>query len=386
VLHALLLFSVAVGLGVLLLAVFSLAATPRLSRAGPLAPPKRWPFVSVIIPARNEQREVEAAVRSHLAQDFPDFEVIVVEDCSTDATPRILERLAVGEPRLRVVPGREPLPGWLGKPHALHLGAQKARGELLLFVDADVRYDPRTLREAVTFLAAHRLDFLALLPQFVMRGFWENVLMPFLPLVYFSGPAILANSDRVRWLGAGGGAGNLVRRRAYEEIGGHAALRGSVIDDVGLACRAKRAGFRCRGVLSEDRVSVRMYRGFREIWNGFTKNIAYAFQGWLGALFLFLTIATTIPALLPSLVLLSALMGAPVASTDAVLATIAFATAVAARTVVALAFHGPIWPAPTHPLMAAVWTGIIGRSLYWKLVRREVRWRGRRYDAEVARF
>jgi chlorobactene glucosyltransferase len=386
VLYALLLLSVAIGLGVLLLAVLGLAATPRLSRAGALAAEEPRPFVSVIIPARNEERDVEAAVRSHLAQDFPDFEVVVVEDCSTDATPRILEKLGAREPRLCVVPGREPPPGWLGKPYALHLGAQRARGELLLFVDADVLYDPRALREAVAFLGAHRLDFLALLPRFVMRGFWENVLMPFLPLVYFSGPAILANSDRVRWLGAGGGAGNLVRRHAYEAIGGHAALRGSVIDDVGLACRTKRAGFRCRGVLSEDRVSVRMYRGFREIGNGFTKNIAYAFQGWLGALFLLLTLAMTIAALLPSMVLLSALMGAPVASGDAVLAAIGFATAVATRTVVARAFHDPLWPAPTHPLMAAAWTGIIGRSLYWKLVRREIRWRGRRYGAEAARF
>jgi hypothetical protein len=94
----------------------------------------------------------------------------------------------------------------------------------------------------------------------------------------------------------------------------------------------------------------------------------------------------TIAALLPSMVLLSALMGAPVASGDAVLAAIGFATAVATRTVVARAFHDPLWPAPTHPLMAAAWTGIIGRSLYWKLVRREIRWRGRRYGAEAARF
>lgn len=383
--HALLLFSLAAGAAVTVLLAVNLGAMPRLSLAA-RPPPARWLSVSVVIPARDEERDLEAAVRSHLAQDYPDLEVIVVDDRSTDATPRILERLAGEDARLRVVSGSDPPPDWLGKPHALHLGAAQARGDLLLFADADVLYDRRTLRESVTLLEVERLDFLCLLPRFVMRGFWENVLLPNILLSYFFGPAILANSDWFRWFAAGGGAGNLVRRDGYDAIGGHAAIRCSVIDDVRLAFRAKQAGLRCRAVRAEDRISVRMYHGFREVCDGFTKNVAYLYQGWIGVLVLLLSLASIVPAVLPTAVLLAAVLGAPVSSADVGLSALGFAMAIVARGAMALALREPLWAAVTNPLMVAVWTGIIGRSLYWKLVRKEVRWRGRRYDAARASF
>jgi chlorobactene glucosyltransferase len=377
----------ALGMGVFVAVVFplNLLTIRRLSaRSHPVL--GAAPRVSVIIPARNEEREISEAVRSHLSQDYPNFEVIVVDDQSTDGTREILDGLRRGDSRLRIARGKEPPEGWLGKPHALYLGACEATGEILLFVDADVRYDPRTLREAVGFLERRRIDFLALFPGFAMEGFWEKVLMPYIAVSYFFGLGFLANSDRHRWVAAGGGAGNMVRRRAYEAAGGHAAIRTSVIDDVRLAMSVKRAGFRCRIVEADDRVRVRMYRGFGEIFDGFTKNIAYIFQGLFGHLLIAFMTLFVFASLAPVATLLEAIIGFRVPRADLLLAGGIFAFGILMRAILALYLRYPLWTALTQPLMAAVWGAIMLRSLYWRFVRREVLWRGRRYDAAGARF
>lgn len=377
----------AVGMGALLLFVIlpvNFAFTPRLSR--PRRRPARLPRVSVVIPARDEERAIERAVRSHLSQDYPDLEVVVVDDRSGDRTGEILAGLARGDRRLTVVQGSDPPAGWLGKPHALHLGARAATGELLLFADADVVYDPRTLGEALSLLDGGRFDFVALLPRFETEGFWESVLMPYVLGAYFGGIGFLANLDRPRWVAAGGGAGNLIRRSVYESLGGHAALKDSVVDDVHLAWKTKRGGFRTCAVRAEDRMSVRMYRGLVGVVNGFTKNIAYTLNGLLGAVLFALTAAITALWVVPPLALAAALLGAPVAPRDALLAAAAFALVVAARLVAAAALRDKLWPAITHPIMAAVWGFIICRSLYQRIVRRRLTWRGREFDARIARF
>jgi chlorobactene glucosyltransferase len=371
-------------LGAIVLPV-NLAAFPRLSRAAKKRAPASFPRVSVVIPARNEEKDIERTVRSHLAQDYPDLQVVVVDDRSVDRTPEILTTLAREDPRLTVVAGSDPPADWLGKPHALHLGARAADGELLLFADADVRYDPRALRDAVVVMEDRGLDLLAFFPRFENRGFWENVLLPFLSVAVFLGFGFLARFRRVP-LAMGAGAGNLVRRRAYEAVGGHAAIRKAVVDDVRLAVVAKRAGFRVAAFRAEDRVAVRMYRGFRQVWNGFTKNVAWAYSGAGGVVLFALTVLLLAVAIAPAVVLIAAAVGASVPAADVRLAAALFVSSILVRGVLAHALRGPTWPAATHALMAAVWAGIIGRSFYWKLVRKEVLWRGRRYDAAGAGF
>jgi chlorobactene glucosyltransferase len=356
----------------------------RLDPSRPM--PGRPPSVSTVVPARDEERGIEEAVRSHLAQDYPDHEVIVVDDRSTDGTARILSRLAAEDPRLRVIAGVEPPAGWLGKPHALFQGARAARGELLLFADADVRYAPDALRQAVALLEERGLDLIALFPRLEMRGFWENVLMAYLPVSYFFGPAFLLNSDRQRRAAAGAGAGMLIRAEAYRAAGGHEALRASVIDDLHLATRIRRAGGRCRMVRADRVMRLRMYRGFREIVDGFTKNIAYVFEGAWGFFLGISTAYSFVAWSLPAVVLGASAFGAPVPRADVLLAAAGVALMLAARVGVALFLDYPLWPALTHPFMAAVWIGIMARSFAWRFLRREMRWRGRTYPAATARF
>jgi chlorobactene glucosyltransferase len=373
-------------LGAIVLPI-NLAAIPRLSRKAAALRGARYPRVSVIIPARNEENEVERAVRSHLAQDYPDLQVVVVNDRSTDRTGEILRALNRKDPRLIVVDGREPPEGWLGKPHALWQGAQVAGGEVLLFADADVRYHhPRTLSEAVAVLEEGRLDLLAFFPKLEMRGFWENVLLPYLAVGVFLGFGFIAAQRRIRGLALGAGVGNLVRRRAYDAVGGHAALRNSVVDDVRLAIELKRAGFSVVAMRAVDRVTVRIYHGFRGVWNGFTKNIAWAFPGAGGVVFFALTILLLVVSVTPAGVLVAAALGAPLSGPDVSLAAALFAATIVLRAALAAALSDPLWPAATHPIMAAVWAGLLGRSLIHRYVRKRLTWRGREYDARRTRF
>lgn len=365
--------------------IFNLAVTPRLARRRlPQGEPS--PRVSIVVPARDEEREIGAAVGSLLAQDYPDFEVVVVNDRSTDRTGEILAAMEDPASRLRVVAGSEPPEGWLGKPHALAIGAREASGGLLLFADADVHYHPLALGEAVAAMRALEADFLCLLPRIEGRGFWENVLMPYVIASFFLGPGFLANGDWPRWFAVGGGAGNLIRRDVYDRLGGHETLKNSVVDDVRLAFTARGAGFRTRVVRAEDRVSVRMYRGFREVWDGFSKNTAYIFNGATGVLLLFLTAVLIAAAIVPPAVLLAAAGGLKAPAGDIGLAAGAFALLLAGRVILAVALRDPVWPALAHPFMAAVWAGMIGRSLYYRIVRRTLTWRGREFDARAARF
>ena len=340
----------------------------------------------MVIPARNEERGIGAAVASHLAQDYPGLEVIVVDDQSTDSTGAILAGLAREDARLRVVTGVAPPPGWLGKTHALWLGASEATGEVLLFADADVIYRPGALAAAVEYLESSGADLLCLLPRIELAGFWEGVLMPYLPNAFFLGPGFLTNCDRVRGMAAGGGAGNLVRRSAYERSGGHAAIRDSVVDDIHLALRVKNAGMRTRTVRAENHVSVRMYEGFREVVDGFTKNVAYAFSGPFGVGFAFQMGIGIVLTLAPAAVLLGALAGLPIAASEVRLAALGYGLYALTEAVLALALGSPIWPIWTHPIMSAVWAGIICRSFYQRIVRKRLTWRGREFDARGARF
>lgn len=340
----------------------------------------------MVVPARNEEAGVEAAVRSHLAQDYADFEVVVVDDRSTDSTAEILGRVASDHQRLLVVRGVEPPAGWLGKPHAVSQGVSRASGEILFFADADVRYHPHAMREAVALLRSRDIDLLALFPRLEMRGFWENVLLPYLPQSFFFGAGALLNTDLQRRWAAGGGAGMLVRREAYERAGAHSVLRASVIDDLHLAINVRQSGGRCRFAMADDRMFLRMYRGYAEVRDGFTKNIAYAFEGLTGVLLVLFTVFSMLAWIVPPVVLAAALLGAPVAGRDVGLAAVAFGAIVAARLGMSIALRYPLWTAVTQPLMAAAWIEIIVRSFVRRFLRREVEWRGRRYDAKDAGF
>jgi cellulose synthase/poly-beta-1,6-N-acetylglucosamine synthase-like glycosyltransferase len=230
------------------------------------------PLVSVIVPARNEARHIEVALRSMLAQRYPALEFVAVDDRSEDATGVMLDRLAALEPRLAVVHVTELPSGWLGKNHGLWLGAARARGTFLLFADADVEMHPDVVSRAVRYAEEHRLDHLTLAPEIHMPGL---LLQAFVVGFMLSFNAYMrpwkARDPKSRHF-VGIGAFNLVRAEAYRRAGGHERIALSPVDDVKLGKLLKRAGMRQDIVLGGGMAWVEWYRTLGELVHGLEKN------------------------------------------------------------------------------------------------------------------
>lgn len=275
----------------------TLLNTLTLRRLEDAPEPSVWPAVAVLVPARNEEETIERCVCTLLAQMYPHFSVWVLDDASTDRTPDILARLAAEDSRLHLLRGA-PLPdGWLGKPWACQQLAQAVDADLLLFVDADTEHHPHLVRDAVAALIAGQADLLSAIPHELTPTLAEKLTVPIIPwslLTHF--PLTLA-----RWLGwpvfaAAIGQMMLFRREAYQAVGGHAAVRREVAEDMALARLVARRKLRWRLLDGTGRIACRMYRSPGAVWEGFGKNLFPVFGRnlllflfvwlWLGVVFL----------------------------------------------------------------------------------------------------
>ena len=234
------------------------------------------PRISVCVPARNEERGVEACLQSLLNQDYSNFEVIAIDDHSTDSTPDIMQALAQEYSHLKVLEGINLPEDWLGKPFALHQAFKVSQGEYLLFTDADLVFKSTALNTAVHVMRERKLDVLTLMPKAEFGSFWEQAVQP----VIFGFIASLTRFKNVNNPGhksaMGFGAFLMFRRAAYEKIGGHEAGKADVLEDVLIAKRAKRAGFKLLVADGKQLFSIRMYFGLKEIWFGWQKNMFLA--------------------------------------------------------------------------------------------------------------
>lgn len=251
-----------------------------LSRQKPLLPTgdlrltaRDAPMVSILVPARNEQHRVlSGCIRSILAQDYGRFEVIAVNDRSTDATGAILETLAKSDERLRVIEGQEPASGWLGKPYAMQQALNHARGEWILATDADMIFDTAALRTAMDRTLEVKGDAMTLIPHFESGSFWERVMIPtwgWVLLMY----SLFYRIGNPKTRGAVGiGGFFLIRRSVLERLGGYELLKNEVMEDVRLAEMIKLSGARLFTEHAPNLVSTRMYSNFGEMWECSTKN------------------------------------------------------------------------------------------------------------------
>lgn len=237
--------------------------------------PQPPPRVAVLIPAKDEAGQIEQCVSCVLAQDYPNFEINVVDDRSTDGTGEILDSIAAKDSRLRVVHLKEGSlpPGWGGKSWALHNGLEQANGDWLLFVDADVQLKPDVMSATVGRAVERKYDLISILPTFVSGTFAESLLQP------LAGAATTAmfvvswtNSDKRKKSAFANGQYLCVRREAYEAVGGHEAIRGTLSEDVALARKLKASGYRPRLGWGDTWATVRMYQGFGAIFRGWSRN------------------------------------------------------------------------------------------------------------------
>jgi len=236
------------------------------------------PFISVCVPARNEARGIRACLTSLLNQNYPHFEVIAVNDHSTDRTGDIIQSLAGEYSNLHAMDG-QPLPsGWLGKPFALDQAARQAKGDYLIFTDADPVFQPHALNTAVHAMTTRELDMLTLMPGTEFGSFWERAVQPviFGFIVALSRFKKINSPDHTAAMGFG--AFIMVKKEVYERIGGHEGVKYEVLEDVMLAKRAKKAGCKLLAADAKSIFSIRMYHSLKEIWTGWRKNIFIAMK------------------------------------------------------------------------------------------------------------
>jgi glycosyltransferase involved in cell wall biosynthesis len=230
------------------------------------------PRVSIVIPARNEERNLEEALRSVLAQDYPNVEIVVVDDRSTDRTGEILDRMAAADPRVRVVHVKELPPGWLGKNHALELGSEGAGGDFLLFTDADVVMEPTALRRAVAHMEARGLDHITISPEIERTSLLYEMFIGTFAVFFamYTKPWKVGDPKSSRHIGIG--AFNLVRTSAYRGVGGHRPIALRPDDDLKLGKLLKKNGYRQEFLYGHGMLRVEWYASIRELIQGLMKN------------------------------------------------------------------------------------------------------------------
>ena len=361
------------------LSIRNYRALPEVAREAPGADDETAPIpsVSIIVPARNEERNVSRLLASLTTLDYPNYEIVVVDDGSTDRTAAIARDAARRSPApMRVLSAPRPQPGWTGKNAACAFGAEQATGDWLLFTDADTEHGRPSLRLAMRTAREHGAAALSLFTQQECWSFWERLLLPFAYQQYFAGvrPQRLT---RTTGPALANGQYFLIARGAYAASGGHAAVRASLIDDVALATALKRAGYPplpCRG---ERLVRVRMYQSLGELIEGFTKNSFQFLREQRGSAALVVLGTACGAGVLPGAIG-AALYGGPAARA---LGGCAYAIQVAGLIPWARAFQTPLRYALLAPVAALVFTGIALSSLLHVLTRRPVRWKGRGYPA-----
>jgi chlorobactene glucosyltransferase len=337
--------------------------------------PRSWdhsaPLVSVLVPARSEEERIGGCLASLLAQDYPNLEVIVLDDESDDATASVV--LAMADHRVTLVAGESTPAGWTGKNWACHQLSQKASGDLLCFVDADTLLEPETISSAVGALVAAEAGLVSMLPRTGRTSLMGQTVLPMVSHATFGlFPARAIHSPRFPTIAAAFGPFMLLTRDAYQAAGGHAAHPRSVVDDVQLSRGVKSSGRRIRLLDGTDLIQTGWYRTVEEIWTGFAKNAypALGYNPWVAAAALFVLA----PLLLsPVAQVAFGLLEGHVPTTALWLLLLM----VANRALTAVFGRDSLWSTPLHPFTLAFWAATLAWSVFLATTQRQVMWKGR---------
>lgn len=352
---------------------------PSLSEA---PAPSTGSLVSVIIPARNETRTIERVIESVLSSSYQPFELLVVDDRSDDDTAARVAAIAEGDPRVRLVRG-EPLPeGWFGKPWACVQGWRVARGEILVFTDADTRHQPLLLSHAAGGLAAERADLLTISPRQRCETFWERLVMPqvWLLLGVRFHPRVVNRARRARDVIANGQF-IMVTRAAYEAVGTHEVVRGDVAEDLALAHAFFAKGLKLYFAFGEELMETRMYESLPHLIEGWSKNFylggrrSFPDEPIRRALVPLALAGAMAFWLVPPVTLVITAGGAGAWGAAAATAT---AVSAAFWMLISIGMRVPAWYGLLYPLGSLIVLYIVARSTFRG--NRRVEWRGRTYS------
>ncbi len=354
--------------------------------AKPVMPPENGPKISVIVPARNEERNIRRCVEALLAQTYPIFEVIVVDDRSTDRTGDILDWLAAQHERIKIIQGRDLPEGWAGKPYALTQGAAAATGEWLCFVDADTFAKPEALAAVYHGALDTKADLYTIMTAQEMGTFWEKVVLPLIMTALSVGFSPRKVNDPDTKDAIANGQFIFIKREVYEKTGGHSAIRESIVEDKDLALLVKDSGYRLIVADGRQVASTRMYTSLAEMWEGWTKNIFFGLRGRksllvLGAFGAFLALAAAL--LLPLWSLAGLIWWSAGGGSEALIvlaeAGLLWAYLIFWRVRASRSMGISGWYALTTPLGAGIFAAMMLASTWKVLSGRGVTWKGRRY-------
>ena len=347
------------------------------------------PPVAMVVPARNEGPVLPTTVPTLCGQDYPSLRVIVVDDQSEDDSAAILARFAAQYPSLTVVHATARPEGWCGKPWAVSEGMAAAGGaDWLLFTDADCEFHPLAVRNAMAFATKHDLDLLSLVPQMTFGSAIERVGIPGLVTALALMFPVGWSNDPKRPLALAAGAFLLARRGAYEKVGGHAAVKSEIIEDLNLAKKMKASGAKVHTRLTPDLVKTRMYEGFADLWEGLGKN-AYAGMEYQPHKFWTGLVAGLLVAVLPPVYLALSLAWV-IGSSDSRRAWAALILSLLLNLLIVLVHRRavrflrlPIYHALLMPVSAALYMMIAISSAWQHHYRGGNLWKGRRYTREM---
>ncbi len=355
----------------------------------PTPPPSTTPLISVCIPARNEERNIRACVEAILNQDYPDFEVIVLDDRSMDATQEILRQLAAQNDRLKIINGSDLPKGWAGKPHALFQASATARGEWLCFVDADTFLSPATLSSCYVKTLETQADMFTIMTFQVLGSFWEKTIMPLVMTALSAGFSPRKVNDPKTKDAIANGQFILIKRSVYDAIGGHESVKDNIVEDKAISEQVKWNGHRLIVADGMKVVRTRMYTSLPEMWEGWTKNIYLGLRDEPGLMALgvfgaFLTLVVSI--FLPLWLLLGLFWFLNDAGWLAIAvileSLLLWAYLIYVRVQVAIKMEISPWYALTTPLGAAVFGAMMFTSAWKVISRKGVTWKGRIYQSK----
>ena len=353
-------------------------------RVEPVDPPADAPMISICIPARNEERNIRACVEAALNQTHANFEVVVLDDRSTDATAKILH--SIQDDRLIVVSGSDLPSGWAGKPYALQQASVRARGEWLCFIDSDTFLTPEALTSVYAKAVETEADLLTIMTFQVTATFWERAVLPLVMTALSVGFSPRKVNDPKRKDAIANGQFIFIKRSVYDAIGGYAGIRDQIVEDKAISEKVKWGGYRLVVADGRQVARTRMYTSLAEMWEGWTKNIYLGLRDQpglmvLGAFGAFcLVVAALVLPIWPVLGLTWYLHGGGWMGIAVIAeAVIVWGVLVSARAVVAHNMGIPPWYALTTPLGAAVFAAMMFTSTWKVLSGQGVTWRGRKY-------
>lgn len=351
--------------------LFNFFTAPRIARAQNL---KLTPKVSILIPARNEEKNIGECMNGLLKQDYSNFEIIVLNDHSEDDTLHIIQQYQERDNRIKFINGKELPSGWTGKNWACYQLSQVATGEIFIFTDADNRHAPFAVKNTVGYIQNLKLGLISAFPQQWTVTLPEKLIVPIMDIfVYGTLPLWATHYLPFSSMAAANGQWIAFTREAYRQLGGHETVKNELVEDTVLARLAKKNKIKILTTAGTDAVFSRMYKNANEVWHGFSKNF-YGLAGYNNIVFFGIILSMLIAFVSPYFLWMI--------SSIRTLAIVAIDINILIRVLISIKYKHPFWVSILlHPI-SMLYAVIIGLNSFWSINRGTIKWKGREIEVK----